>query len=408
MKIDWNSRKVRRIATLSLLSVAFFVVVPSVFKTHSFNAIVNTRYVSIHSPIEGQINNFYLQPGDSVHLNQELAKIKNVRLNESFIKELKVNRNSLIERIRGLDLRLKELNELKEDLDGRNNLTLQYEKIRVDEQLTTAKSELQAVRQMLQEKISLKERLEPLAKERLIKLTDYDTVVFQVREYENRVAALEATVRRIEAERKAIDHGIYLGQGRNDVPYTQQRLDETRVQISTVESEKLEQQRRIDEIEKQIQDEEDRLILNREVVLASPLDGIIWKKFFVDGSEVVIGSEVAQVIDCKKLFIDAEVDEKDLKRFDLGKQVEYRLYGSNEWKNGTLIGKSGSGNTLEDRTLAAQLAIKKDSAKITIKINPNDLQSTPGDFCHIGRKVEISMNRDVSVPVWISRLTSLF
>jgi len=408
MKIDWNSRRVRRTITFALLATAFFVVVPSLFKTHSFNAIVNARYISIHSPIEGQVNSFELQPGDSVHKDQKLATVKNIRLNESFIKELEVNRNGLKERILGFDLRIKELTALKEDLEHRNQLTLHYEKIRVDEQLVAARADLEATRQMLAERVVLKNRLEPLAKERVIKLTDYDTVVYQVREYENRILSLEATVRRIEAEKQAVEKGIYLGQGRNDVPYTQQKLDETRIQLSDVESQKLEQQRRIDEITKQIVDEETRLKLNREVVLSSPLNGIVWKKFFVNSSEVVIGSEVAQVVDCSKLFVDAEVDEKSLKNFNLGQPVEYRLYGSNDWKQGTITGKTGSGNTLEDRTLAAQLATKKDSAKITIRINPSDLASSSADFCHIGRKVEVSIDRSASIPVWISRLTSLF
>lgn len=407
-KINFNSRTSRRVTAAIIFLAAVIVIVPSVFRQQSFNAIINTRFIPIHTPIEGVISSFTLKPGDYVENHQLMAVVKNIRLNESFIRELRVERNSLQERVEGFNSHILELETLKTELEQRQSEMLDYERERVSLQLKQAQSELDALRQVLQEKIELEKRLAPLAAERLIKLTDFDSVRFSVTEYRNRVLALESSVQRIQTEQSALNHNVHLGQGRNDVPYTQQRIDEVRVILSDYRARKVEQEKRILEIDRQISDEENRLKLNREVDLRSPLNGIVWKKFFADGSEVVIGSEVAQVIDCSQLFIDAEFNERTLDKIKLGQEIQYRLIGSKTWHDGTLISKSGSGNTLQDRTLAAQLQVEKDSARLIVKINPDDLPNNSGDFCHVGRKVEISLPRVWTQAVWITRITSLF
>jgi multidrug resistance efflux pump len=408
MKINWNSKTSRRTVSVFIVIMVAFVVIPGAVMEQSFNAIINSRIVAIHSPIEGVVVNFDKQPGEAVTQDKTLLTINNRRLNESFIKELRVEQNSLKERVHGFESHIDELEKLMLDLQQRQSEMIKFEVTRVEQQLKEAESEIRATQELLEERKRYLNRIAPLAKQGIVPMVEFDKVTFSIKEYEHRIVGLEATAERVRTEKNALERGIHLGQGRNDVPYTQQRMDEVRMNLSDYRARKIEQIRRIEEIDQQIADEERRLQLNRSVDIKSPLDGILWKKFFTNGSEISIGSELAQVVDCNTMFIDSEYSESKLNYVNLGQEVKYRLYGDKIWHRGIVINKSGSGNQLSDRTLAAQLNLKKDSARLTIKINPTDIHKTSEDFCQIGRRVEVVTPRKIFNFSWINRITGLF
>lgn len=408
MNINWNSKIIRRSTAIVLFLAAAIVFIPGIFKTQSFNAIINSNFIAIYAPIEGRIENFELIPGDPVESNEIFVTINNKRINESFLKELIVEKNSLTERVSAFSRHISELEKLKIELEKRQEKLHSFEKDRVTSQLNQAIAELQAIKYILNERKTTASRLGPLAKDGYVKNSEYENAKFSVLEYENRVIAQENEINRIKVEQSALENYVYLGQGRNDVPYTQQRLDEIIMNISDYQTRKQEQKRRIAEINDQILLEEERLRLNRKVDLSSPIKGVLWKKFYVNGGEVQIGSEIAQFLDCSRLFVDAEINESSLEKIKIGQEIKYRLYGSGKWNTGTLTRKYGNGNNLFDRTLAAQLRVSKDSARVIIEINPDDLSSLRGDLCHVGRKAEIIMSRQWTQSFLLSRLIGIF
>jgi len=406
--LDWDSKPVRRGMSLLIGLAILLVVVPSALRQQSFNAIVNTRFVAMHSPIEGVVHHFGKEPGDPVVATEVLADIINPRLNESFLRELQVENQSLQARIEGFERHLLRLQALRQDLQRRLALNRRFETARQLEELNEGQADIQTQQAALTEQQALLRRQESLRQQGFVSPQYVDSTQSAVQTNAARMAAAQARYARMEVEREALQQQVFLGNGRNDVPYTQQRLDEVTILISDLQMRMGEQKRRVAAIAQQMAVERDRLALNRQAAISSPLNGLIWKKFFANGSEVVIGAELVQVIDCKGLFLDVEVTEDSLDSMAAGTSVRYRFRGSQEWHNGQVVAKAGSGNTLQDRTLAAVLQVAKGAARVVVSIDPRDLEASQDNLCHVGRQVEVSMPRAWTTSVWITRITGLF
>jgi multidrug resistance efflux pump len=402
--INWNSKITRRLFALLILAVAALVIVPALFVEQSFNAIINGRTISLHSPVEGTLNLFNKEVGDPVRKYEAIVAINNIRLNASFRKELEVERNTLQDRVLGFDKHIAELRRIRGDLSTRLSNTKDYENRRIDKQILEQEYELAAQHNVLANYQRLHEIQSRFIKSGSISTIEYENTVTNVAAAKNRIQSLEQRIGALKIEKQALANGVFLGQGRNDVPYNQQKIDELDVQISDYASRKIESQRRIKEITDQIMQEDGRLTLNRTVDITSPVDGIIWKKYHHNLSEVQIGSEVLQIVDCSRLFLEVEVNENSLSKIDLGTQVKYRIRNSDNWLMGKITSKSGSGRILQDNTLAAELLLERTQAKIIVTINPGDLEQDNRNFCHIGRKVEVIIPRDWVSGVWWSRL----
>lgn len=408
MIINWNARLIRRSLAAIIVFVAIIVIVPSLFVEQSFNAIINARTISIHTPVEGTVSYFKKEVGDPVKAKEYVALIKNIRLNASFRRELEVEKNSLEDRVRGINQHLAELRGLRNQLNEKLQNTKSFENSRVDKQIQEQEYELAAQRNILAGLELLFAKQTYLTRSGSVSTTEYENTKHAVMASKNRISALESRIGALKIEKQALAKDVFLGEGRNDVPYTQQKIDELTVTISTVSNGKLEHERRIKEIQQQMFSEDDRLTLNRTAELISPVNGLIWKKMFPDGSEVTIGTEIAQVVDCGRLFLEVEVNENSLGKIEMGTEVKYRLRNTEKWLTGKIMGKSGSGRTLTDTSLAAELFLERTQAKIMVQVKPEELDPDPRNYCHIGRKVEVTMPRTWTTGIWITRFWGLF
>lgn len=365
---DWNSKQSRRSLVVIIIAIAVFVVIPSLFMRQSFNAVVNTRFVVIYSPIEGHIEGFNKEAGDAVTEGEILLSINNTVKNQSFKKQLA------------------ELERLKSELTDKVSLNTGFEARRIDWQLVEAYSELEGEKLILKAtNIRIKE-LAPLYRDRLVTRYRYEDDIRSAQTSKTKIDMLQARIDRILLEKEALYAGIRMGEGRNDVPYTRQRIDEVTMQIAEVTA---------------------KVGLNGSAgsyPVPAPITGFVWQKSLFNNSEVVIGSEIAQIANCKDLFVEAEVSENVLEKIELGSSVKYRLRGDDTYYTGQVISKVGAGSTLTDKTLAASLPLEKGSAKITVKINPNDLDPNLGNRCHIGRKVEVKLPRSWNPFSWLTRI----
>jgi len=75
----------KRALGLGMALIAAVVLVPAMASFQSINAIVNTHYVVIKSPIEGALDGFTKMPGQPIGQGEELLRINNSRFKESAI-----------------------------------------------------------------------------------------------------------------------------------------------------------------------------------------------------------------------------------------------------------------------------------------------------------------------------------
>lgn len=365
---DWNSRESRRTVATIIVLVSVFVILPALFVKQSFNAVINARFVVVYSPIEGHIEGFDKEAGDPVLAGETLLAVNNIVKNQSFKQQQA------------------ELELLRNELADKVSLNTGFEARRIDWQIVETQNELDGEKNVLKLTKERLKDLEPLYREKLVTRYRYDEDQQAVKRTEAKIGMLQARLDRLMLEKQALYQGIRMGEGRNDVPYTRQRMDEVTMQLADVRA---------------------KIGLNGangSYPVPAPISGFIWQKVQFNNSEVVIGTELAQLINCQDLFVDAEISESALADIEIGTAVKYRLLGDDDYREGRLVAKIGAGSTLEDKTLAATLPIEEGSARVMIKINPADLDPNIGNRCHIGRKVEVKLPRGWTPFSWLTRL----
>jgi multidrug resistance efflux pump len=367
---------------------------------------VNTHYVTIKSPIEGALDGFAKMPGQPIAQGEELVRISNTRFKESAVNEMEVEQKTLTERSLGLQQHLKNLQQLQKDLQKRVAVHRTHEFLRLEDQLAQAQSEKKAQESLIREQQLLAQRQALLVKENFISPAQNEAAQYALEVTQSRLDIFKARIRLLETEKQAVQSFVYLGEGRNDVPYTQQRLDDVRLQITEVSARLRENERRSADVQLQISQERESMAVSREVRMQSPSTGVLWRKFGSNGTEVVIGTDLAHVITCDNLFLDVAVPESSLESFQIGKPVQYRLIGSTQWHTGHIHAVTGSGNNLQDTTLVAQLQREKKDARIFVKINAADLVKPQENLCFAGRQVDVKVPREWRPSVWMSRLSS--
>jgi multidrug resistance efflux pump len=399
-------KPIKRLLGLGVLLIAFVVIVPAMANFQSVNAIVNTHYVVVKSPIEGTLDGFSIMPGQPIEQGAELVRINNTRFKESAVNEMAVEQKTLAERSLGLQQHLKNLQQLQKELQNRVSVHRNHEFLRLEEQLAQAKAEKKAQESLIREQQLLAQRNALLLKENFISQAQSEAAHYALEVTQSRLDIFQARIRLLETEKQAIQRFVYLGEGRNDVPYTQQRLDDVRLQITEVAARLRENEQRSADIKWQISKERDNMAVSREVLLQSPSKGVLWRKFGSNGTEVLIGTDLAHVITCENLFLDVAVPESSLESFQIGQPVQYRLIGTTQWLTGHIQAVTGSGNNLQDVTLVAQLQREKKDARIFVKIESSDLNKPQENLCFAGRKVDVKVPREWRPSVWLSRVSS--
>jgi multidrug resistance efflux pump len=396
----------KRALGIGIALIAAVVLVPALASYQSINAIVNTHYVTIKSPIEGVLDGFVKMPGQPIEHGEELLKISNTRFKESAVNEMEVEQKTLTERSLGLQQHLQNLQQLQKDLQNRVTLHRTHEFLRLEEQLAQAQAEKKAQESLIREQQLLAQRNALLVKENFISPAQNEAAQYALEVTQSRLEIFQARIRLLETEKQAVKRFVYLGEGRNDVPYTQQRLDDVRLQMTDVAARLRENEQRSLDVQAQISKERESMAVSREVRMLAPSQGVLWRKFGSSGTEVVIGTDLAHVISCDNLFLDVAVPESSLESFQIGNPVQYRLIGSTAWLTGQIQAVTGSGNNLQDMTLVAQLQREKKDARIFVKINATDLNKPQENLCFAGRKVDVKVPREWRPSVWLSRLSS--
>jgi multidrug resistance efflux pump len=399
-------KPIKRLLGLGVLLIATVVIVPAMANFQSVNAIVNTRYVAIKSPIDGSLEGFNKMPGQALEDGEELLRVNNTRLRESAVNQMEVEQKTLAERSLGLQHHLNNLKELQKELQNRVTVHRTHELLRLEEQLAQAKAEKKAQESVIGEQLVLNQRNKLLVKDNFISAAQLEAAQYALEVNQSRLDVFQARIKLLETEKQAVHNFVYLGEGRNDVPYTQQRLDDIRLQITDVGARLRENEHRSSDIQLQIRKERDKMALSQSASIRSPSSGVLWRKYANNGTEVVTGAELAHVIHCDHLFLDVAVPESALESFEIGTTVQYRLLGSTKWLTGAIDAATGSGNNLQDVTLAAQLNRDKKDARIFVKVLASDLDNPQQNLCYVGRQVDVKVQRQWRPSVWLSRLSS--
>lgn len=407
MPINFNGKFFRRTIGLLIVLSLIVVVVPSLFRTQASKAIINARAVPINAPIDGVIKDIYKPSGTFADSGQSILRIDNPRISESLVQELTVNRRALEDQIQGLAQQKARLDQLLIDFRGRVQMHAKYETARLEHQIAEARAQALAQKGTVDDLQLTLEKNTKLLNEKFISAVEFDRSKYALETARQQLISNEARIKALQEAKSALDAGVYIGEGRNDVPYTQQKYEDIKIQLIDIDARLAQSRSRLDALGTQLSVERLRLEKLRQANITAPVNGLVWRQYFSVGSEVGLGAKLVEMVDCNHLFIEAALPASALANLSVGDPVSYRLLGSPDWSVGKVQRLSGGASQIPDDTLAARLNGDADEGRIAVSLDRKALSDMVANQCYVGRRVEVTLNRQWNPKVLLTRFSDL-
>lgn len=391
----FDSRTFRLSMGAALIALSAVLVVPRVISYTAVDAIVQGRTATLSTPIEGMVGEMSAREGASVHPGAPLAVVTNPRLDRSFLNELITERDSLLQRIDALDDQAAGLTALKADLDARSAQLKAAAARTLARERAMGEAAVRAVRADLNAAQLARARNDRLAADRLVPESAAEAARARVAVLQAEVERLQAELALLAEESRQAAAGIFIADGRYGAPYAEIRGDEIAITLLDIDARKREQRTRVIQIDRQVAAERARLAKAGRATIASPHAGVVWRVFAAPGSDVVIGQEIAQVLDCASTFLEILVTEGRFNATRVGETVSYRLVGEDTFRTATVTALRGAKAVAEDRSLAANLTADRDS---TFRVyaaprnRPNAGETADAGsqrYCNVGRHAQV-------------------
>jgi multidrug resistance efflux pump len=392
--MSWNSRSMRVLVGVLLLSVAILAVLPSFTGYTSLDGTVNARFALVTAPIEGVVSDTPPKVGTALAEDTSVFFINNDRIARTAEAQLDADLGASKEKLRALEAQAKNLSLLKGDLVGRlkeyqqaSITSIQQEIVIRQQRIATA----QANKISAEADLSRKQTLGATGVVAGSSVEQARAASVSAMSEQN---IAKAELERLQRQLDALKRGTFVGEGRNDVPYSQQRTDEVTIQLANIEAQIHIEQARVQQMSRQLLLERSR---NDRLSLASvqiPFKGVIWRNNVVAGSNVLVGNELMRLLDCRDLFVDILVAEVNYDEIKPGDPADVRLLGTSQLIGGHVVSVRGSAAMVEDVVLAASPPKSQGkNARIRVALDPNDMQADYANFCQVGRTVQVRFAR---------------
>jgi multidrug resistance efflux pump len=402
----WNSRVVRITVGLLLLACGIIAILPTLTGYTSLDGTVNARFAVLSAPVEGTILRTAPKVGTALTAGSHLVTIRNERVNRAVAASLDAELETVRKRISAYDLQRQQLGRLRNELADRlkeyqtatlagleQEIATVRQRIAINEaQRVAADAELQRRQTLGATGVVAGSQIEQA---RAAQATS---------EGEGRVARNQMA--RLESQLDAVKRGTYIGDGRNDVPYSRQRMDEVTIQLAEIDVRLKENEAREEQLEKQLAEEQDRIRRTERAEIEMPFEGVVWRNGVVGGNHVVVGQEITRILDCRDLFVDILVSEADYDEIVPGREAEVRLYGGGDVIKGYVVSVRGNAAVVDETTLAATLpAGRGRNARIRVSLPESGLEKDFENFCQVGRSAQVRFaTRTAPLKRWIRSL----
>jgi multidrug resistance efflux pump len=203
-----------------------------------------------------------------------------------------------------------------------------------------------------------------------------------------------AKIQRLKVELSAAEKRVFLRDGANDVPYSQQQRDRLVLRRQELETDMLQQRSRALQIEAEIWEERVRLDRISHSDLILPARHVVWSVSASPGSSVTEGQTILDLADCAHRFVVVELPEREFERVKAGDLPSVRLIGSDEWRTGKVRQVLGSAARTDDRLLAAQIPrVATNSIAVEVELPQDEGSEDRNSFCNVGRMAEVRFSR---------------
>lgn len=388
-------RLIKTGAALALALALGWVPLQRLFLVTSAEATVNAQVITLRAPIDGQIIDWrrHGRVGTPLHSGEVILRIENPRADRLQLDELRRSRSSLENQHKASAERLVRLEKERADQIAQFNTFVRYRISHIEARRNEILADQQAAAARLDVSNAVLQRATSLYGRGVQTLASHDDAV---RDQKVASAVLKAVERRLQAaeiELAAAREGTFVTDGFNDIPRSAQRASELAQLIADVQVTIAEQDRRLVNLQSQIDDAAKRYEMMSVVVMTSPTDGQIWETLTSPGEDIRRGQDLMKVLDCKATVVTAAVSEANFNKLHIGSKATFRMRGASEELPGQVIGLYGLA------AVAANLAINqgtlaREPYHVSIEVPALSTAAT----CQIGRTGIVTFDTAAPAP----------
>lgn len=188
----------------------------------------------------------------------------------------------------------------------------------------------------------------------------------------------------LEIALRTAEQGVFLGDGYNDSPNSEQQASELAKVIGTLEAELAEDKAREAAFAGRLSRERVRVNGLSGGDLTAPVNGLFWEVLEADGVTVQRGDPVLRLVNCDAMMVTLSVTERIYNTLAIGQDAEFRLSGSSQVLPATVSRLAGSGAATVYEHLAVAPS-QKHLERYDVALNVPGLGQGSESACAIGR-----------------------
>ena len=379
-----------------ILLIISFVYLPHLFYTYSITAIVSAPVISITSPIEGILKDAPPVMGTEIKAGEVVGIVENHRFDRWRLDDMSTEMKGVQEKINAMKQEKEKLDLVKVDLlkSFKSYTASLEERLKID--IKRAQEYLGERGDTISESKAEYLRKSKLYKKGVVAENQADTAFFNAERATKGAQQTKFDIDRLQAQLKSLQNGIFINtDGRTDVPYQQQRIDDITMRQHDLDSKIREAEIREGSIKKAVALEEERFKKMSEAVVKAPFNGVTWRVFSAKGAHVDTTKPLVEMVDCSKVFVDASIHERYFNKVKPGDTASIKLVGENRVLKGKV--QSVRGGSLSESSTAhlagATQILRPHEMQVMISIDEKEVENNTNDFCFMGRTGEVSFDK---------------
>lgn len=377
-------RSIKIVAGLVLIFIALFVIIKEQTAGVSADAFVNARLTTTRAPIAGTFELVSRPLGARIDRGETIGTIVDPLVDNVRLADLNQQRLATKAELDRLNATAEGLTSSIEELQTRAE---NYQRERI-EQLKSQIDGAQASAKAAEARL----RYARLSLDRSNRLSDQGVRTGEALEQSRSLAEVaeldlanaQETVRSARINLAAAERGIFLGDGYNDAPYSEQRISELEVQRDQLQASAAAQASVLEALDARIRAEQLRVNRLSSASLQANVSGLIWDYLAVSGEAVQRGQDLVTLVDCQSTIVTLSVTERVYNGITLGSSAQFRMNGSDQLLSGVVTRVAGSGASTVYENLAIAPS-ERHLERFDVTLDVPALRQEPELFCLIGR-----------------------
>ncbi len=386
-----NARLFRLLIGVGLVCSAAWYIYLYAFNKVSIAGVVNAPLLTIVSQIDGRINQGAAAQGEAVIAGQALALVINDRVDDRTVVDLGRSLDAAREKLTGLRASIDDLAVLGAALARRGREYQTALADRLEQEVKEDEAALASARLSERQAGDALKRGAALIQQGTISRVAYDGLSYADQRATAEVTRTAARLAKIRWDLASAREGVFLGDSNSsDVPYSRQRLDEVNIRLAGLRNDERAMLATIAEVEAKYRAEATRNARMSAQELAAPVEGIVWRSTVAQGTEILRGAPLFQVIDCRHVYIEATTRERFFETLRPGDRVRVALEGSASDLPGSIREVVGPGASLDVGPKLSVINRRNGTeAQLIVDIDAAALPVLPGTTCNVGRSAKV-------------------